>query len=152
MIFPVSAVMLARRQDYDRCLERMSRPLLEILDWHLRLDGSLQVDGETASFYRYFDATAAAECLFEWIEATIDTELKAELDFLVRYQRARSAMQEIVDLPDRKAQLFVRVCVQNHLRLSPGKRKAHFDMLSDAEVLALEAALAGAFRDDAGAE
>ena len=149
LIFPVSAVMLTRRTEYDRCLERVSRPLLGVLDWRLKADGSLHVDGETSAFYRYFDATAAAESLFEWIEATIDSELQAELDFLVRYQRARLAMQAVVDLPDRKAALFVRLCVQNHLQLSPGKRKAHFDMLTDDDVAALENAVTVAYRGDA---
>jgi hypothetical protein len=154
LIFPVSAVMLSRRTEYDRCLERLSRPLLEVIDWRLRPDGSLQVDGETAAFYRYFDATTAAECLFDWIEATIDSELKAELDFLVRYQRARVAMQAVVDLPDRKAALFIKLCVQNQLHLSPAKRKAHFDMLTDAEVAALERVVADAYRrgGEAGSE
>lgn len=138
LIFPVSAVMLARRSDYDGCLERVSRPLLEVVDWRLREDGSLEVRGETAHFYRYFEATTTAESLFEWIEATLDGELKAELDWLVRYQRARSSMQAVVDLPDRKAALFVKLCVQNNWRLAAAKRKADFDMLTDGEVAALE--------------
>lgn len=146
LIFPVSAIMLARRSDYDRCLERVSRPLLEVLDWRLRDDGSLDVRGETAPYYRYFDATTAAESLFDWIEATLESELKAELDWLVRYQRARSAMQAIADIPDRKAALFVKLCVQNNLHLASAKRKAHFDMLTDAEVAALEQAVADAYR------
>ena len=149
LIFPVSAVMLARRADYDRCLERVSTPLLSVLDWRLRPDGSLVVEGETADFYRYFDATRAAESLFEWIEATIDGELKAELEFLIRYQRARADMQAVVELPDRKAALFVKLCVQNQFRLAPGKRKAHFDMLTDDEIAQLERAVAEAYRGEA---
>ncbi len=146
LIFPVSSVMLTRRAAYDRCLERISQPLLEVLEWRLRPDGSVQVDGETSAFYRYFDATTATACLFEWIEATIELELKPELDFLVRYQRARTAMQAIVDLPERKAVLFIKLCVQNQLRLAPAKRKSQFEMLADDEVAALEEAVAEAYR------
>jgi hypothetical protein len=74
----------------------LSEPLLSVLDWRLRPDGSLVVEGETADFYRYFDATRAAESLFESIEATIDGELKSELEFLVRNRRARVGMQAVV--------------------------------------------------------
>ena len=42
-----------------------------------------------------------------------------------------------------------RLCVQNQLRLSPGKRKAHFNMLTDAEVAAVEQTVADACRGDA---
>jgi len=149
IVFPVSSVMLTQRAPYDRCLERISQPLLEVIDWRLMPDGSLRVEGDTAAFYRFFDATTAAECLFDWIQQTIDGELKRELDFLVRYQRARAEMQSVVDLPERKAQLFVKLCVQNGLRLSPQKRQAHFATLTDADVEGLESVLAQAFRGDA---
>jgi len=145
LIFPVSSVMLLRRAEYDRCLERISRPLLQVLDWRLRPDGSLEVEGDTAAFYRYFDATAAAEYLFACIDATITQELKSELEFLIRYQRARAAMQAIVDLPERKAALFVKLCAQNEFKLAKSKRRAHFEMLTDAEVKELEDAVAEAW-------
>ena len=46
-------------------------------------------------------------------------------------------------MPDRRASLFVRLCLQNGGRLSAGKR-ASFAELTDAEVAAMEAAVQAA--------
>jgi len=45
--------------------------------------------------------------------------------------------------------LFIRLCLQNRGRLSPGKRRSHFDMLSDDEVSRLEQAVIGAYGTEA---
>ncbi len=39
--------------------------------------------------------------------------------------------------------------MQNQFRLAPGKRKAHFDMLTDDEIAQLERAVAEAYRGEA---
>jgi hypothetical protein len=58
---------------------------------------------------------------------SIDVELVDELAFLANYDRSKKAIREIVDMPDRKTDLFVRACLQNNGRLSARKRSAHFD-------------------------
>ena len=68
-----------------------------------------------------------------------------------RLLTSRSAIQGSVDLPERKAVLFVKLCGQNPFRLSPGKRKAQFEMLSDDGMALLEQATVNAYRlDEAG--
>ncbi len=47
-------------------------------------------------------------------------------------------MESIVELPDREANLFIKLCLQNGGRLSPAKRKRHFPLLSNREVSAIE--------------
>ncbi len=136
-IFPVSAVMEARRSEYDACLESFSRPLMQVLDYDDER-GVVSVRGETALHYRYFDATRMVEDLFGWMGQTIASELQQELEFIVRYREARAAMAEVVDLPDRMANLFVQLCRQNGGRLSAAKRTSQFAMLTDEEVTALE--------------
>lgn len=91
-------------------------------------DARLTVHNDTAVWYRYIDMTAQAEALFRFIDRTIDTELAAELAFLARYAAARKAIQEIVDLPDRQIDLFIRFCSQNDGRLSARKRASHFSL------------------------
>ncbi len=85
--------------------------------------------------------TPQAEALFRFIEQTIDTELASELAFLANYDKTKKAIQEIVDMPDRKIDLFIRFCLQNNGRLSSRKREIHFDFLSDEEVALLEQAV-----------
>lgn len=145
LVIPVSAVMLARRAEYDACLESFSRPLMERLDYQVDEEGGVTVRGETAGLYRYFDATRMAEDLVRWLTAAVHHDLPEELDFLAAFHRARVAVREVVDLPDRLLTLFVKVCEANGGVLSARKRAAHFDMLDDDEVARMEEAVRAAF-------
>jgi hypothetical protein len=81
--------------------------------------------------------TPQAEALFRFIEQTIDTELAEELLFLANYDRTREALREIVDMPDRKIDLFMRSCLQNS-RLSTRLRTTQFAFLTDDEISRME--------------
>ena len=140
LVLPVSAVMLARPREYDACLEELSRPLLPLLDYHLDSSGRMTVHTDSVGLYRHFDATAAAEYLYATVEHTIDTDLRGEIDYLVRFDRAWRSIRDIVDMPDRRLELFLKLCLANGGRLSAGKR-SHFAELTDAEIARMEATL-----------
>ncbi len=141
IMFPVSASMLKNPTDYDTSLEAFSRPLLALVEYALDEDGRMTVQNDTARWYAYIDMTAQAEALFRFVEHTIDTELVEELSFLAKYDETKKAIQEIVDMPDRQIDLFIRFCLQNNGRLSARKRGSHFDFLSDDEVARMEQAI-----------
>ena len=82
--------------------------------------------------------TQQAEALFRFIEQTIETELAGELAFLANYDTTKQALQDVVDMPDRLIDLFIRFCLQNNGRLSEKKRKSYFEALSDKEVAIME--------------
>ena len=145
MIFPVSAAMLNRPDDYDASLEAFSSQLMPLVDYALDNDGRLTVRNETAPWYRFMDLTAQAEALFRFLAYTIDAELAPELAFLASYDQSKAAIQGVVDMPDRRIDLFIRLCLQNQGRLSARKRSSQFEMLSDAEVSAMEQAVQAAF-------
>lgn len=145
LMFPVSASMLRNPSDYDASLEAFSRPVMERAEYTLDDEGRLTVLNDTALCYRFIDMTPQAEALFRFIEQTIDVELPGELDFLMKYDRSKRAMQDILDMPDRKIDLFIRFCLQNNGRISPRKRAAHFDMLSDHEITELERVVRSAY-------
>jgi hypothetical protein len=146
VIFPVSATMLHRPRDYDATLEVFSKPLLSLVEYKLDSHGKMTVLNETCDFYRYIDCTFIAEMLFSFVEETIEKELPAEIQFLQQYDAARNLMRGVVDLPNRGADLFVRLCLQNRGRLARKKRNLPaFAPLSDKEISSLEAAVAEAF-------
>ncbi|MCI0571646.1 MAG: Fic family protein [Myxococcaceae bacterium] len=138
LIFPISAVMLQRRAEYDATLESFSRPLMELLRWEHDDEWKVTVSGETASHYRFIDFTQMAEALYGWVEHTLRTELRRELEFVVRFREAREEMERVVDLPGRELNLFVQLVLQNKGRLSAAKRASQFRKLTDDEVDALE--------------
>ncbi|MFA7621412.1 MAG: hypothetical protein WCY56_06140 [Aminobacteriaceae bacterium] len=68
-----------------------------------------------------------------------------DLPDLMNGLTAKKTVREIVDMPDRQIDLFIRFCLQNNGRLSGRKRADHFDFLSDHEVAALEEAVQTSF-------
>ncbi len=146
VVFPVSATMLHRPRDYDASLEVFSKPLLSLVEYQLDGHGKMTVLNDTRDCYRYVDCTFIAETLFGFVEETIEKELPAEIQFLQQYDAARRLMRDVVDLPNRAADLFVRLCLQNQGRLGKAKRKLPpFAPLSNEEIADLEAAVAEAF-------
>jgi hypothetical protein len=145
VMFPVSASMLKNPADYDASLEAFSRQLRPLVDYSLDEGGRMTVHNDTALWYRYLDLTPQTEALFRFIAKTIETELPEELTFLVRYDRAKKAVQEIVDLPDRQIDLFIRFCHQNRGRLADRKRLKYFEALSDEEIIRLESVVQKVF-------
>jgi len=145
IMFPVSASMLKNPTDYDASLEAFSRPLMSLIEYSLDEHGYMTVENETASWYASIDLTTQAEALFRFIEHTVDKELGEELSFLAKYDQSKKALQEIVDLPDRQIDLFIRFCAQNQGRLSSRKRSSNFEMLTEDEIARMECAIQTAY-------
>ncbi len=138
VIFPVSAVMLRERARYDAALEAYSREVTPRVEYELDEAGALTVLNETTLYYRYPDLTRVTEELFGFIRDTIDREFAVELEYLAVFDAARRELAEIVDMPDSRLDLFIRLCLQGHGRLSRNKR-ARFDELTDDEMKRMEA-------------
>lgn len=139
IILPVSAVILNRPREYDQALESFSKPLMERVDYTLDDRMRMTVTNDTADFYRYIDLTEPTRITIEFIRETIETELPAELRFLTAYDEIRREMRNVVELPDRIADLFVKLCRQNGGTLSKRKRELpEFSPLTDTEIAALE--------------
>jgi len=68
-------------------LESYSAPLLPLIDWQPTPDGNVEVLNDTATYYRFFDATAHAEFLYACVEQTIERDLPAEVRFLEAFDR-----------------------------------------------------------------
>ncbi len=143
-IFPVSAAILRDRQGYDQVLESFSRPIMEFIEWRWGLNRCLLVEGDTRDLYRIIDMTAFAEYLHDRMAEAVRHDLREELGFIAAFDRAFRAVSEIVDMPDRRTSLLIRLCVQNRGRLSARKRSS-FRELSNGEVAAIESAIQGTF-------
>ena len=109
-------------------------------------DGSLVVNNQTAHLYRFWDATRFAEYLYDCVAETIRTDLREEIGFLKVFDAAIRATMDIVDMPDRRASLLVRLILQNNGRLSQTKR-ATLSELKDEEISAIEEAVASLSQD-----
>ncbi len=145
VVLPVSAAILNRIEDYRDVLEDYSQRLLPVVDWEPTDSGSVRVLNDTADFYRFFDATAQSEYLFRRVRSAIERDLPQEADYLARFDRFRSELKLVVDMPDRLSGLLFRFLHQNAGRLSRRARKREFAALTDPEVVRIETIYRDAF-------
>jgi hypothetical protein len=68
-------------------------------------------------------------------------EFSAELEYLSLFDQASEAVRSILDMPDRKLELFVRLCIQGKGKVSASKRGL-FPEITDEELADLESAVA----------
>jgi len=139
VVFPVSAAIYRQIPHYTAVLEAYSRPLLEFIDWEPTPDGNVRVLNDTADYYRYFDATAHAEFLYQCVEQTIIEDLPLEVAYLEAYDRFAKDVQNIVDMPESKVDLLHRFLQQGKGHLSKRARTNAFAALTDSEVGLIEA-------------
>jgi hypothetical protein len=151
VVFPVSAAILERIEDYRTVLESYSQRLLPVIDWRPTADGNVSVQNDTGDFYRFFDATPHAEFLYACVRKTIEDDLPREIEFLARYDRFRRRLDDIVDMPDRTIDLLFRFLHQNGGRLSKRARQQEFSRFTDAEVANVEEAYCASFAGEADA-
>jgi len=138
MIFPVSASILDRIDDYRKVLESYSHPLLDFIEWKPTPDHNVEVLNETTDYYRYFDATRQAEFLYDCVEDTIKNIIPGEVDYLRKYDEMKRFLDDNFEMPDKTVAILIRFLEQNDGRLSKRARVKEFDALTDEEAREIE--------------
>ena len=82
------------------------------------------------------------------LERTISHDLQQEIDYLLGFDRASTALNSLLDWPAHSMELFIRVVRDNDGTLSANKRKSHFSWMQDDEVALAENAVQAAFSDE----
>jgi hypothetical protein len=139
VVFPVSAVLLERIDEYRRVLQSYSARLLPVLQWEPTERGNVRVQSDTTDFYRFFDATPHAEFLYDCVRQTIEKELPEETTFLRLYDEFRIRVEAMLDMPESTLNLLFRFLRQNKGHLSQRARTREFKELNKEEVRRIEA-------------
>lgn len=148
LIFPVSAVILERIDEYRQVLEAYSKPRLELIDWKPTPSNNVEVLNETVDLYRYFDATKQAEFLYDCVRQTVLETLPEEVDYLARHDRMTAFITDRFDMPDRLVETLIAFLRQGDGRLSKRARGKEFAALSDEEAAMLEDKYAEVFKTE----
>ncbi len=138
VVFPISAAILRRIDEYRTVLESYSAAMLPLIEWRGTPDNNVEVLNETADYYRYFDASAHAEFLYSCVEQTVAEDLPAEIRFLQAFDKFSSAVKEIVEMPDREIELLRGFLAQGSGHLSKRAREREFRALTDEEATQIE--------------
>lgn len=112
---------------------------MEKIRYEIKEDRSLVVTNatEVEGYFRYPDVTTQCIFLGNTIRKTITEDIYWEMEFLLKYDEAKAAIQEIVDMPDKDIDLMIKFLHQNKGILAGRKRK-HFDKLTDDEINQME--------------
>lgn len=138
IIFPVSASILERIDDYAKVLESYSHPLLDFIKWEKTKENNVAVLNQTADYYRYFDATKQAEFLCECIDNTIHVIIPEEVAYLQKYDAMKLWLDNNYQMPDKMVALMIRFLEQNNGSLSQRAKEKEFAVLTEKEVKEIE--------------
>ncbi|MBL6990465.1 MAG: Fic family protein [Bacteriovoracaceae bacterium] len=140
MIFPVSAVIAANIDKYDKVLENFSNEIVPIINYELDELGQMTVlDSDTKHLYLGIDLTKALEFISWTIKETLVNDFKKELEYMKRFFNSKDQIRKVVDIPDRKLNILINSIINNQGRLSQKKRKTQFSELTDDEIKKIEA-------------
>ena len=140
IIFPVSAVILERINEYRQVLEAYSLPRLDLINWKTTDDHSIEVTNDTLDLYRYFDATQQTEFLYSCIQQTVEKTIPQEVAYLKKYDRMKSYLDDRFEMPDKTVALLIRFMEQGEGILSESAKSKEFQYLKEEEIKAIEAA------------
>jgi len=138
IIFPISASILEHIDDYRKVLESYSFSLLDHIEWEETKDHNITVLNNTIDYYRFFDATAQAEFLYDCVIDTIDNIIPDEVSYLSRYDEFKRFLDDDFEMPDKMVALLVRFLEQNNGQLSQRAREKEFAQLTTLEIETIE--------------
>lgn len=149
MIVPISAHMLNHMNDYDRVLEKYSKPLMQRTQYRKDMNEEVVIinTDEVEGYFRYPDLTEQCIYLIRTILSTIEEDMPGELLFIHRYDEAKKALQNIVDMPDRKINSMLLFLHQNNGAF-PKRRREQFKELTDVEIERMQKAYREVFKMD----
>ena len=134
MILPISSLIISNhteRYSYDRVLDVVSRPLMQALEglYEFSTTPTTYSDGIRSNFefhsdekvrhtWRFLDVTKHVVYLAHVVERTICGDMREEFRFLRNHSQARSAIKEIVEMPDMQIDRIIRSVESNQGKLS----------------------------------
>lgn len=138
IIFPVSAIILERLEDYRKVLEAFSYPRLDLIEWKATAKNNIEVLNDTIDLYRYFDATKQVEFLYSCVQQTAEHTIPAEVQYLEKYDLMKTFLEDQYEMPDKTVALLVRFLEQGKGKLSERSKTKEFKELTAEEVDLIE--------------
>ena len=145
IILPVSAVILANLDEYILALEAFSKPIRAKTNFNPDTP-DIAATGNDAVYFRYFDATQQVEFLYQALVRTVEEDLEKEIDYILGFDQAYKILNDLLDWPAHRLELFIRVVQQNEGVLSKTKQDSHFDWMKTEEIQQAEKQVVEAFQ------
>ena len=141
-IIPVSATILQRSKEYDQVLEKISKPVMALVDYDMdEKDHSISINNNIDYMYRYPDLTPHVLFLYEMMEASISEDLIQEVLYIVKYDAVKKAIEERYDIPNKELNLLIQLALQNSGKISNRKKERFLKWIPEDELAQLESAI-----------
>ena len=76
----------------------------------------------------------------------MDEDLEKEINYLMGFDKAYKALNDLLDWPTHSLELFIRIVEQNNGSLSKTKRDSHFDWMKEEEIETAEQLVVDSFK------
>src|SRR5690606_27913013 len=86
--------------------------------------------------------------LYKALERTVTHDLQQEIDWLLGFDRASKALNNLLDWPGHSLELLIRVVHEDGGKLSADKRKSYFQWIREDEIESAETIVSRAFSND----
>jgi hypothetical protein len=141
-IIPVSATILLNNTKYDRVLEKLSKPVMALINYDLdEKDHSITINNDINFMYQYPDLTDHVVFLYEMMKTCISQDLMHEVIYIVKYDAVKKEIEKRYDIPNKELNLLITLVLQNNGTLSARKRKRFLGWIAEAEFQTLERAI-----------
>jgi len=138
MIFPISSVILDEIEKYRDVLVAHTSALMNLISWEATSSGNVKILNDTSDLYRFFNCTQSCEFIYSAVEKTIKETLPNELKYLDAFDKAYSAINEMIEMPDNKIKSLITFILQNNGKLSKRKKEKYYEKLTVEEVEEIE--------------
>lgn len=131
LILPISSLITSERRAYDRILETVSRPLMALLAGAYRFGTPVTYpDGVTSNLHlegtevlarpawRLPDLTGHVAYIADVVTRTITEDMREESRYLRSHARARTAIKDVIEMPDVQADRVIRSIEANNGQLT----------------------------------
>ena len=138
-IIPVSATILQKYAEYNKVLEKMSKPVMALINYDLdEKDHSISINNDIHYLYRYPDFTDHVLFLYKMMEASISDGLMQEVMYIVQFDAIKKAIEKRYDIPNKELNLFIQLALQNDGKIANKKRKRFYDWIDEDNLQKLE--------------
>jgi len=147
-LLPISVAMKKHEAEYLHALTSFSKPARQLCqvtwggDEHYTYEWAPEAD----TWFRYMDLSEAATFTLAMAEASLDTHMRQEVDFLALFDRVKRYINERHDLRGSDLANLIVTIFQNQGTLSNNRRKRYADRVQAHVLDAIEAAVSRAMQ------
>lgn len=145
-LLPISVAMKKHEAEYLHALTTFSKPARQLCqvtwggDEHYTYEWAPEAD----TWFRYMDLSEAATFTLAMAEASLDTHMRQEVEFLGLFDRVKRHINERHDLRGSDLANLIVTIFQNGGTLSNNRRKRYADRVQDHVLDAIEGAVSRA--------